>query len=109
MQDAEHQPLPPMSDALLTDEQLASLFRDYRQCAESLRLLVKPGPGFVPAGPEPSLDEVETLLRERRIRGLQVRYRYDDLQWFDTLMVQPSGVRLIRISHPPAPDTDHAG
>lgn len=103
--DAESEPLPPMCDAVLDDEQIAALFRDYRQCAQSPQIVVKNGPGLVPVAPSPSVDEVETLLRDRRIRGLQVRYVYQQLQWFDTLMVQPSGVRLIRISHPIAPTT----
>jgi len=109
MQDTEDQPLPPMSDAVLDDEQLAALFRDYRQCAQSIETLLKPGPGFVSTGPSPPLDEIETLIRERRIRGLQVRYVYQNSLWFDTLMVLPNGVRLIRISHPLAPTPGQAG
>lgn len=101
MQDADDQPLPPMSNDVLDHEQVAALFRDYRQCAQTVQIVIKPGPGFVPQGPSPTLDEVEPLLYEGRIRGLQIRYRFNESQWLDTLMIQPTGVRLIRIAHDP--------
>jgi hypothetical protein len=106
MSEANDDALPPMSDAVLDDEQLAALFRDYRQCADQVQIVVKPGPGFVPAAmphhKQPSLDEAEELLRQRRIRGLQVRYQHDQAQWCDTLMPLPRGIRLVRIALPPA-------
>jgi len=37
------------------------------------------------------------LLCERRVRGLQLRYRFEEREWCDTLLALDSGVRLIRI------------
>jgi hypothetical protein len=104
MSEPEGNALPPMSDAVLDDEQLAALFRDYRQCAGQVQIVVKLARGFVPAAAprldQPSLDEAEELLRTRLIRGLQVRYQHDQALWYDTLMPLAEGVRLVRIPHP---------
>jgi hypothetical protein len=97
MPDPNDLPLPEMSDAVLGPEDLSDLFRDYRACAGGVEIQVKSGPGLVNAHPRPSLDEAEQLLLAKRVRGLQLRYRFDGGEWCDTLMQAASGVRLIRI------------
>ena len=46
-----------------------------------------------------TLADARRLLEERAVRGLQIRYRYDGADWWDTLMVLPEGWRLVRIRH----------
>jgi hypothetical protein len=90
-------PLPPLSDALLDRDQLAALFQDYRACATGLQIQLKTGPGLVLPHSTPSLDDAQTMLLAGKLRGLQLRYRFGDQNWCDTLMLVPTGVRLVRI------------
>lgn len=95
--------LPDLQDAVLNDEQLGQLFRDYHRCIDVLQIVVKQGRGRVADGEvnSPSLEEAEHLIRERKVRGLQIRYAYDEDLWWDTLMPVSSGIRLVRILHSP--------
>jgi hypothetical protein len=86
-----------MSDAVLGRVELAALFRDYRVCAAGLQIQLKTGPGFVLPHGAPSLDDAEAMLLAGHIRGLQLRYRFGEQHWCDTLMPLPSGARLVRI------------
>lgn len=89
-----------MSDAVLSREELAALFRDYRQCLTGVEIVVKRGPGRVVDNSTPTLFEAEELLAGGSARGLQIRYLHEGAQWFDTLMPVAGGVRLVRIAHP---------
>jgi hypothetical protein len=95
--------LPELRDAVLDDVQLAELFRDYRRCVQVVEIVVKQGVGRVAEAPTPTLDQAEQLIRSRGVRGLQVRYSYQQALWWDTLMPGPTGVRLVRILHSPEP------
>lgn len=89
--------LPELSDAVLGAEELAALFRDYRHCVTVQEILVKTRPRDCDDGKPPTLDETEAMLRQRAVRGVQVRYDFDGTLWCDTLMVVPNGIRLVRI------------
>jgi len=91
--------LPPMSDAVLDDGAVAALFRDVRELAELEEIIIKAGPGYVDGQQAVTLDEAERLLNEKAVRGLQLRYRHQGAQWWDTLMPTPQGVRLVRVKH----------
>jgi hypothetical protein len=91
--------LPELRDAVLDDAKVAELFRDYRRCVEVREILVKQGAGRVHDSPSPSLEQAEQLVSSRQVRGIQIRYRYQDQTWWDTLMPGPAGVRLVRILH----------
>jgi hypothetical protein len=89
--------LPPLQQSLLDEETLAALFVDLRQCASIIEVIIKQGPRDMALEARPSLDEAETLLRQGKVRGVQVRYRFEQAEWCDTLIATPSGVRLTRI------------
>ena len=88
---------PALNDAVLDIEKLTALFRDYRECTVIGEILAKPGPGYVPTGSQPSLGQAEELLQTRAVRGVQIRYRYGESNWCDTLMPVADGIRLVRI------------
>ena len=46
-----------------------------------------------------TLDDARQHLRARTVRGLQIRYRHDGADWWDTLMVVGVNYRLVRIRH----------
>jgi hypothetical protein len=45
------------------------------------------------------LADARELIATRAVRGLQLRYRYQDADWWDTLMLVGDHFRLIRIRH----------
>jgi hypothetical protein len=63
MNGEEEGKLPDLQDAVLNDEQLGQLFRDYHRCIDVLQIVVKQGRGRVADGEvnSPSLEEAEHL------------------------------------------------
>lgn len=45
------------------------------------------------------LEVAQASLLTGKIQRVQVRYRWQESQWIDTLSTQPDGYRLIRIAH----------
>jgi len=90
---------PPMREAVLDADGLAALLRDIAAFGAVDEIIVKTGPGMVVPGDAPALAEVHILLAERRVRGVQIRYRHDGAHWWDTLLVTAEGVRLVRVRH----------
>jgi hypothetical protein len=88
---------PELNDAILGSDELSALFRDYRACATINDIIVKPGPGYVPQQSRPTLDHAEELLRARAVRGIQIRYQFEQKTWCDTLMPLADNIRLVRI------------
>jgi len=91
--------LPPLQRATLDDARLDELFSDIEQAAEHVEIVVKRhAEGYV--GEETaslSLADARTLLAKRSVLGVQLRYRFRGAVWWDTLMVIPDGVELIRV------------
>lgn len=90
---------PRMSDAVLDEEELRALWRDLRLLGTVDEVVVKAGAGRVEEAGSYTLDDAERMIRERSVRGVQVRYRHDGAVWWDTLMIMPGGVRLVRVRH----------
>lgn len=95
----EENELPEMTEAVLSDDEVAALVRDLHSLTEVDEIILKAGPGSADDESQPSLDEAAQLLLERNVRGVQIRYRYDDARWMDTLMPTAEGIRLVRIRH----------
>ena len=95
--------LPELNEAELDDHTLTALFYDIETCTQVLEVIVRHvAAGYV--GPQRvSLKHARRLVQERAVRGVQIRYVYDEAEWWDTLMVLPTGVRIIRIEHEPQP------
>lgn len=92
-------PLPDLNEALLDEETVQALFRDLAACAEILEVVPKIADRTEVTGAKVSLAEGQALLAEGRARGLQVRYRFEGAEWWDTLLRTPRGIRLVRIRH----------
>ena len=98
---ADVQPtLPELHTTLLDPTQLEQLFADIETCTELIEVLPKYGPQVhVPDSAGVTLAEARTLLTSRAVRGVQLRYRYDGAQWWDTVMVAGNQFRVVRIRH----------
>jgi hypothetical protein len=92
-------PLPELNQALLDDATLERLFHDLAACTEIVEIIPKFAQRRMVEPGTVSLDDARCLLRDGSVRGVQVRYRYQGADWWDTLMVTDAGVRLVRIRH----------
>jgi len=89
-------PLPELHQTVLTTETQAALFADLEACTEILAVMPKAGPGYV-TPEEIGLKEGEALLNEGALRGLQIRYRYQNEEWWDTLINRNDQIHITRI------------
>jgi len=90
--------LPDLNQALLDTQTLNQLFEDIRQCTKFLEAIPKRGPGHADDSGV-SLDEARTLLTNKQVRGIQLRYLYDNAEWWDTLIDMGNGVKLVRMRY----------
>lgn len=88
--------LPELQDALLDLSVVEQLFRDIAACAEVLEVLPKfADRSYVTA--KVTLAEAHDLLLSHQARAIQIRYRYDGKEWWDTLMNLNGQFRLVRM------------
>ncbi|MGE3311946.1 MAG: hypothetical protein AB7O66_18425 [Limisphaerales bacterium] len=94
-------PLAELTGTVMDSALLARYFDDLTRCAEVLAILPKAAAQERTGdGVAWTLPEAQTALVEGRVRGVQIRYRYDSAEWWDTLLAQGRGVRLVRIRQP---------
>lgn len=92
--------LPEVHSAQLGAEEIDALFRDLAQCVQVTEIIPKFGARErVPEGANLTLDIAKDLLLRGGVRGLQVRYRYQGADWWDTMIRTPDGYQLVRIRH----------
>lgn len=88
--------LPELHQTILDPKTVCALFADLEACTEVLAVLPKAGPGYTT--PEDiGLHEGQALLAEGALRGLQIRYRYQSEEWWDTLILRDGQVHITRI------------
>jgi hypothetical protein len=87
---------PQLQQVAVDDALLDALVADLTALTEILCVMPKAGAGRVVPKTVP-LDDGAQMLREGNLRGLQIRYRYEGDEWWDTLMQTPNGIRLTRI------------
>lgn len=95
--------LPPMREAMLTWQDMDSLFTDIEQLASDVTFMQR---GNNNARAYASLIDTSNrfemarfALVTGRTKRMQIRYRWGDSLWIDTLEQQASGFRLVRIAH----------
>lgn len=92
--------LPELNQALLDGAELERLLRDIEHCTQVGEILPKLAPqGYVPESGTLTLTQAHSLLQQRAVRGIQFRYRYQDADWWDTVMIVGDHYRLVRIRH----------
>ena len=94
-------PFPDLHQSEVDEATLRQLFDDVAHHAELIEIIPKHGPGYVEENPgQLPLGDALELILARSLRGLQLRYRYQDKTWWDTLMPLPGGLfRIVRIEH----------
>lgn len=93
-------PLPALHSTILDAAQLEQLLGDIEACTEIVEILPKyASRGQVADTAQVTLIQARELLATRAVRGLQLRYRYDGADWWDTIMVTGDQFRVVRIRH----------
>jgi Pyruvate/2-oxoacid:ferredoxin oxidoreductase delta subunit len=95
--------LPELHEAELDEDGLRSLFRDLEALTEidEVRLKQTAGQSAGTSGAAPA--DVLELLLAGRVRGVQIRYRYQHESWCDTILRSPGGHRVVRLADPGRP------
>jgi hypothetical protein len=91
--------LADLHEAILDAATLERLFQDLAFCTEIIEIIPRYARHLLVAEQTVSLDQARELLLSGEARGVQIRYRYEGAQWWDTLMRTPEGVRIVRIRH----------
>jgi hypothetical protein len=91
--------LPQLHQAELDPATLDQYFADLVACAQIHAVLPRAAARTPVAAAEGvSLDEGRQGLRSGALRGVQIRYRYENRDWCDTLVARPGGAaRIVRI------------
>lgn len=96
--DAEAPIPPPMCDAWLDEESLGQLFSDLAE-TQVLTVRVKGDPRLQVGDDTVSLDNARELLLSGTVRGVQVRYLFQNCEWCDTIMAAKGRYRLVRVQY----------
>ena len=92
--------LPDLNTTLLDAAQVEQLLRDIELCAEITGIIPKFATrNNVPDTAGVTLAQARRLLATRGVRGLQLRYRYEGGDWWDTLTPVGDQFCLVRIRH----------
>jgi hypothetical protein len=91
--------LPPLYDTLLDRDGVCAVVADIEACAELLGVSLKRGARGHGSDEALSLQEALAQLFSGRALGVQVRYRHQGKQWWDTLLRVGEAYRLVRVEH----------
>ena len=95
--------LPPMREAILARQEVEDLFLDIEQLATDIQLMQRSSSTNTDRGQK--LDDREKLVDARKalmdgtVSRVQIRYRWQDSLWIDTLKQTPDGFHIV--SHQP--------
>ncbi|NQV25522.1 MAG: hypothetical protein HQ518_14275 [Rhodopirellula sp.] len=95
--------LPPMREALLSEDQVRQLFSDIESLASDILLMQRSARSQRAAASKVTTEEQLRMAQDALLSGdvprVQIRYRWQEANWIDTLERRDDGVRLIRIAH----------
>ena len=91
--------LPELNQAVLDGPTVDQLFSDVAQCTQVVEIILKQAPCEYVGQEAVTLETARQLLQSGAIRGAQIRYRYENAEWWDTLIRVGNEIRLTRIRH----------
>lgn len=90
--------LPVLQQSILDAATDDSLFADLATCAQVLSIVPKTADQACVELRQIDLATAREGLRGERFRAVQIRYRFENREWCDTLLPQPGGAaRIVRI------------
>jgi hypothetical protein len=90
------EPLPTIWDKLLDAATLDQYFKDLATHAEIISVQEKQSPTEYVHENTVDMAVAREKVMSGTTRAVQIRYRFEEQEWCDTLMCQASGVKLIR-------------
>jgi hypothetical protein len=95
--------LPPMREAMLSAEQIRQLFTDIEELADNILLMQRtaqsPRAAVAHSTSSVNLVAARDAILTGQVPRLQIRYRWQNADWIDTLETRESEYRLVRITH----------
>ena len=91
--------LPPLCDAVVDAATLNQLEADLQHRTQVRSVQVKHGATRMVGDGVWQLSAAFAALREGKVRGVQINYRYENHEWTDTLLRTSDGYRLVRVQH----------
>ena len=92
--------LPPMREALLSCDQIGVLFGDIASQASDIQLMQRRARSATPAKDgRDQLELAHNAILDGSVGKIQIRYRWQDSLWIDTLERKDDVFRLVRIVH----------
>jgi hypothetical protein len=96
---ADGPPVPIMVDGVIDTATLRQLFADLASSATVLGVREKGWPTAYTSGDEPTPEAALARLLAGSVRATQVRYRFAEHDWTDTIMTVAGGFRVVRCRH----------
>ena len=95
--------LPPMRESILTAEQVNDLFSDIAELAVDVMVMRRSRATSHASASRAESSKSLTIAKRSLLSGelprVQIRYRWQDSLWIDTVESRPDGYRIIRIAH----------
>ena len=95
----EGPPVPLMVDGVIDATTLRQLFADLATSATVIGVREKSGSTTYTSADEPTPDAALARLLSGSAKAVQVRYRFDDAEWTDTILAVQQGFRVVRCRH----------
>ncbi|HUR53311.1 MAG TPA: hypothetical protein VMZ71_04235 [Gemmataceae bacterium] len=92
-------PVPLMVDGVIDAATLRQLFADLAASATVLGVREKSGPTAYTGADEQTTQTALARLLSGSARAAQVRYRFDNHEWTDTILSVQNGFRVVRCRH----------
>ena len=92
-------PVPMIVEGLIDAATLRQLFADLEAATQILGIREKGTPGSYSLHEECTLETARDRLLTATARSVQVRYRYDNQEWTDTIFTRPGGFGVVRCRH----------
>lgn len=92
-------PAPMMVEGTIDADTLRRLFADLSEAATILGVREKGGPTVYTSVDELAPAGALERLLSGSARAVQVRYRFANCEWSDTVFAQPGGFRVVRCRH----------
>ena len=95
-------PLPQVLEGSIDATTLEALFADIEATGGLVAVVLKHGRTAEPPRGPSALSEAHEALRAGRVSAVQLRYRHEGREWWDTLLATgPGAWRVVRIAHQP--------
>lgn len=96
MNPSDGPPTPEMCEGLLDTAQVMQLFSDLADCTQIVAILEKGGAQDYATSSVWDLAATRDRVLKGEVGAVQIRYLYDDSEWIDTLLLGPTGIRVVR-------------